>query len=350
MRLSKKNKKKVIIAAALGVLATLGIFGSMNSKQAALQEQQRKLQELNTKVANLNKNPFQEQQKPVVTEITAVVAARDINVGDTFTMDLLEEKEFPKEDLPEGYFKTTALLVGKKSGKNLVKGQFITNTEIQAEDIASIEIPNDMRAISIPTERFRGLASHIRVGSTVDLLKVGTPPEFIAQKVRIVAFEAPSAGGTSSRYNARGGPAVSTQYLSANQASAITFLVSIDLVQKVIDNMFEGQMQIIARNSSDENVVITEKELPPPPEENKTSSNEIAVPNININIPEDPIEEQELEPPSLPEAKPKRVELISGIDKSTYTFKVDKEAKEKDKKDEDSAYDPDLTKLLDMVE
>jgi len=128
MRLNKKNKKKVIIAVVLGGLATLGIFSSMNSKQAAIQEQQRKLQELNAKVANLNKNPSEEQQRPEITKTNAVVAAKDINVGDTFTLDLLEEKSFPKEDLPEAYFKTAALVVGKKSGKNLVKGQFVTNS------------------------------------------------------------------------------------------------------------------------------------------------------------------------------------------------------------------------------
>jgi len=200
-----------------------------------------------------------------------------------------------------------------------------------------------MRAVSIPTERFKGLASHISVRTTVELLKVSTPPEFIAQNIRIVAFESQTQEG-SSRYNANAGPKISIQYLSANQASAITFLVPVDLVQKIIDNMFEGQMQIIARNNSDNKVVITEKELPPPPEDGRDSNETIV-----INIPDAPVNEEELEPPVLPPAEPKKIEILEALTASTHTLEF-KNNEESDEKKDNSAYDADLTKLLEMVE
>lgn len=343
MRINKKNKKKILIAVALGGLATFLLFNSMNSKQAAVNELNRKLQEQQAAIANLKQNPFDEKKQQKETKIEAVVAVRDINVGETYTLEVIKAKEFPEDILPEGYFKTTALVVGKKAGKNLVKGQFITSTEIQAEDIASIEIPNDMRAISIPVERFRGLASHIRVGSTVDLLRVSTPPDFIAQNLRIVAFEATDATGNS-RYNANGNNRLNPQYLSANQASAITFLVPLDLVSKVIDNMLEGQLQIITRNSSDDKVLITEKELPPPPEE--------TIPQINI--PEQPLNEVELEPVKLPKPEPKKIQFITTQAVSEFeTLEFEEEEAEEETGEENNAATSsdiaELKELLDMV-
>ncbi len=344
MRVNKKNKKKIIIAVALGGIATFFIFGSMNSKNAAMEEMNRMLAEQKAAMEELQKNPFEEEEKN--SKIHAVIAAGDLNVGDVFTAELLEVKEYDEDALPEGYFKTVAMVVGKKAGKNLVKGQFITTAEIQSEDISSIEIPNDMRAISIPTERFKGLASHIRVGSRVDLLKASGTPEFIAQNIRIVAFEAgTTADSGGSRYNANAGNRVSTRYLSANRASAITFLIPVDLVSGIMDSISGGQLQIITRNNNDDKVVITEKELPPPPSENLEV--------VNIKIPDEPLKGKNLEPPSMPAPEPRKVEIIKATAVSTIDFETEGlKSLENEKKDStDSSTDlSKLKELLDMVQ
>ncbi|OGI01904.1 MAG: Flp pilus assembly protein CpaB [Candidatus Melainabacteria bacterium GWF2_37_15] len=341
MRLNKKNKKKVIIAVILGAVATIGIFNSMNSKQAALNDLNKKIQQQNAAISQLKKNPDGTDSK--TKKISAVVAIQDIKVGDTFTVEMLKNQECKEEELPEGYFNNTSLIVGKKSGKNIVKGQFITSAEIQAEYINTIEIPNDMRAISIPVEKFKGLASHIRVGSSVDILKLSTPPEYIAQNVRIVAFEA-SGGTTASRYNAdSAGGKVNLEYLTATQASAITFLVPIDLVSRIVDNMVGGELQIITRNASDEKVIIAERELPPPPS-SETPTLELPPPNI----PEEPSEEVGFTPPKLPPPEPKKIELIKASAISTIEFGETEQAETNPQ--EDAAPSEDLNKLKELLD
>lgn len=351
MRVNKKNKKKVIIAVILGGVAAISIFNSMNSQKAQmnqlLAEQQAAIQNL----AQQQGTQSQEQQAVEAEILSAVIAANNIKVGDTYMVEDLEVAEFNPDVLPEGYFKTSALVVGKKAKKNIVKGQFITTSDIQAEDVATIEIPSGMRAVSIPAEKFTGLASHLRVGSTVDLLKVSQSPEYIVQNVRIVSFET-QASETTSRYDAKGDVTVNPQYLTATQASAITFLVPWENVSNVINQVEEGKVQIIARNSNDEKLIITENELPPPP--GGSHGIELSAPDL----PSTPLEEKEkfeLEIAELPEPEEKIIELIKASDRSTIEFDADMVIMSEEENDESESLSSlselkNLKELLDLVE
>jgi len=329
---SKKNKKKLIIAIILGVVATFSLFNSMNSQKAVINELNKKLQEQKHSLSDLKKNPFQAPQKE--DGVKAVIAAKDIKVGDVFALEDIETKKFPEDEIPKEIFKNEAMVVGKKAGKNIAKGGFITQAEIQAADANTIDIPNDTRAITIPVERFRGLASHIKVGSRVDIIKVTDPPEFIAQNIKVVSFEA-AAEPVTTRRNANQ-PA--TNYMSAKRASAITFLVPLDLVSTLIDAAFDNQLQVITRNSTDEKIIVTETELPPPP------SGEIAsIPDI----PDIPEKDKDLPQPAMPKPEPKKIEFIKASSINTVEVKSDDyQAEEPD----ESLSDENIRELLDMVE
>lgn len=283
-----------------------------------------------------DKNTAPVEAAPEVEKVKALVAARDINMGDIFVLEALEIREFASDELTEGveYYKTEAMIVGKKAGKNIAKGAFITAAEIQENDPTAIDIPNDMRAITIPVEKFRGLASHIKAGSRVDILKVSNPPEFIAQNIKIISFEtnAPQVA----RRSVRDTGASEVNLATAKSASAITFLVSVDLVSNLLDAMFEGQLQLITRNNFDEKIVVTESELPEPP-----SSDQIA----SLPPPE-PVED--LPEPQMPAPEAQTIELIKASSVTTMEIQPEEYQISQDQGD-DSLSDEKLIELLDMV-
>ena len=324
---SKKNKKKLIIAIVLGCVATLGLLNNMNSQKAAMNRLNKKIQ-AQQKADIKKKNPFETKK----ADIKAVVAAKDINVGDVFLLESLNVKNFAdKDELPAGYFKTKAMVVGKKAGKNITRGGFITGAEIQVADSNTIDIPNDTRAITIPVEKFKGLASYIKIGSRVDILKITNPPEFIAQNVKVVGFEKLTAPVSTVKNPIK-------ESLNAKKASAITFLIPIDIVPTLIDSMLKGQLQIIVRNNQDEKIVTTEKELPPPPSAEKISVIPLPSPEKDTNLPEP----KPISPPA------KEIELIQANRISKQTFKPNDFQSVNEKKDNSISAEK-LKQLLDLV-
>lgn len=335
---SKKNKKKLMIAITLAVVAVFILLNIVNSNKAAQMKQQATIEELNKKILEAQKNKT-ETNVPQGDKIKAVVAAQDIKAGDIFTQESLKLQEFSKEELPPNYFKTVAMVVGKKAGKNIVTGGFITVSEIQVLDAGSIEIPNDARAITIPVSQFKGIASYIKVGTKVDLLISGSPPEYVAQNVRIVSFEAMTTQTNPADPNALN--KVDNSLLTAINASAITFLIPLELVPKVLDASEKGQLQIITRNNNDEKIVVKEEELPPPPEEAALS-----------NLPELPDEEKESVEAPIPEPeapKPKTREITFIKANSVETISVDDVSAISSSGKIDTDFDKKLKNLLETL-
>lgn len=325
---SKKNKKKLVIAIVFGLIATFSLFNSMNSQKTAMNQE---LHKLNKKIQQQGKqNPASAKNN---SRINVVIAAKDIKVGDIFVLESLKIEEYPKDEVPEDFFKNKALLVGKKAGKNITTGGFITSKEIQSADNSTIDIPNDTRALTIPVEKFKGLASYIKVGSRVDILKVKTPPEFIVQNIRVVSFEERSIN-TSTASKKQKNKQVS---LTAKNAGAITFLIPVDYISRVIDAMFEGQLQLITRNNSDEKILVTEADLPPPPGE---------IPEIST-LPQDPTEE-DLPEPKMIQPDPKKIEFIKASNISSVEFDAE-QLQNMNTTQDDSLSDEKLNELLDMV-
>lgn len=334
---SKKNKKKLFIAIILGVIATFILFSSMNSQKATLQQQQEIIDKLSKKIQSTNIKPVKQVKQD--EKINAVVAAKDINVGDVLSLEVLEVKKFMEDEVPPNSFRNEASIVGKKASRNIAKGGFLTSTEIQTIDVNTIDIPNNTRAITIPSDKFRGLASHIKVGSRVDMLKVADPPEFIAQNIKVVSFEAkektPTRGEKKQPDN--------DKYMTAKKASAITFLIPIDLVPELIDAMFDSQLQIIARNNTDEKIIAAGADLPPPPSgQDGSGANIPDVPDIpapdNMDLPE----------PQLPAPTPRKIELIKASSRTSLELEPE-EYQLTQERDEDSLSDKKLRELLDMV-
>lgn len=316
---SKKNKKKLMIAISLGMVATMLILSMMNSQKASIEA-------LNQKLAQEQANALasmQSQQNTATSpqeETTNVILAKtDIKTGDIITLSKIDKKEYKKSELPPIYFVNENYVLGKIASQDILMGKILTDEDILATSANSINIPPDMRAITIPTSLIQGLASYIYVGSRIDLIAIKSPPDFIAQNLKIIALEfspdmqasmnaapsaapaaapappaaapaAPGAGPTAAPAAAPAAtpatapvaapsPAITSAgkiNVSADKATGITVLVPVSTAKKVIDAMISGKLQVITRGNNDNkiykqpssfniNSVKTTSILPPPP-------------------------------------------------------------------------------------
>jgi Flp pilus assembly protein CpaB len=330
---SKKNKKKIMIAVGLGLAATFLFFSSMNSNKAVVSDLTTQLQQQNAVINELKTAAPTQSQQVQDNKIFAVMAAKDIKVGDTFILDMLKTEKYLETDLPEGYYTTTAMVVGNKASRNITAGQFITTQEIQTEDLSSIDIPEGSRAVTIPVDRFKGVASYLKVGAKVDIMKLGSKPKYIAQNIKIISFEIANTGldssTTSGKFDPKKLSKLNPNYISATQASAITFLVPLDVVSKIVDAMGDTTLQIISRNNRDNKIYLASEDLPPPPPKIKPPSDNKIVnlpgpPSIKNLEPPAPVKivkkEEDIPPPETPKEQPHKIELYKGNTMETKTF------------------------------
>ncbi|NLF83532.1 MAG: hypothetical protein GX568_06080 [Candidatus Gastranaerophilales bacterium] len=127
-----------------------------------------------------------------------------------------------------------------------------------------------------------------------------------------------------------------TSLLTAVNASAITFLIPIDLVPKVLDAAEKGQLQIITRNHNDDKIIIKEEELPPPPDEISISS-----------LPELPEEEAPIPEPEAPKPKTREITFIKA--NSVETISVDDVSTISTSGQTNTDFDKKLKNLLDTL-
>ena len=255
---SSKNKKKLLIAVAIGILPTIGIFNMMNSQKAEMARLQQQLAEEKKKPAT--KTPQKAIEKPV-EKSNAVLAKVDINKGELITIDKIVKKEYSKEELPESFFNNETYVLGKTASDFILQGKIITNDDILAKELNFVVIPDGMRAITIPTASIQGLAPYITTGSRIDIYTAKSPSELIAQNIEIVSLES-----TPQQTNRPVSPGETrNKNISADQSSSITILVPVELADNVIDSMMQGRLQVVTRGKTDSKIIRKVEDIPPPP-------------------------------------------------------------------------------------
>lgn len=102
-----------------------------------------------------------------------VVAASDIPAQSKVTEDMLEIVAVPVETIHSQAAVTKEQLVGLTTTEKVTAGeQFLTN-KVAGDDVAtslSYQIPENMRAVSIPVSEVSGVSGYVEIGDKVDLL------------------------------------------------------------------------------------------------------------------------------------------------------------------------------------
>jgi Flp pilus assembly protein CpaB len=239
---NKQNKKKMIIAIMLSIIAGFIVYNSMNGNKATIDKLNRTLEAQQQTIKKLESSSSQENNQFVNQKLA--VAKKDLKAGEKLTLDMIELKESTvQKDMPDAVNDLTFLL-GQTLAEDVVTGALITKSKLLGSKSESFDIPTGMRAITIPSSSIQGMASYITVGSKIDIIsaKKENNSEFLIQGAKIISFEGANttvSGSVMSKYD------------------GITILVPVSVVPRLVDAMSNGKLQIVARGYGDNKVVKT---------------------------------------------------------------------------------------------
>lgn len=261
---NKQNKKKMIIAIMLSIIAGFVVYNSMNGNKSTIDKLNRTLEAQQQTIKKLESSASQENNQVVNQKLA--VAKKDLKAGEKLTLDMIELKESTvQKDMPDAVNDLTFLL-GQTLTEDIATGALITKSKLQGQKSESFDIPTGMRAMTIPSSSIQGMASYITVGSKIDIIsaKKDNNPEFLIQGAKIISFEGANtnvSGAVMSKYD------------------GITILVPASVVPRLVDAISNGKLQIVARGYNDNKVVknlrtnryisnhtSSDFSVPPPPE------------------------------------------------------------------------------------
>jgi len=261
----KQNKKKLFIAVMLAIVAGLTVFSSMNSQKTTINTLSQQLAEQQKTITQLKDTSSQVSNNILGSKVA--VAKQDVKAGTKLTADMLELKEITGK-ITDDNIKDLSVLEGQILSEDVKAGSPVTKSRTLGLRYINLDIPQGMRAITIPVSYIQGLASYITVGSKIDVISVkkNDNPEFIVQGVKIISLEGQNVAGSEA---------------PSSKADAVTLLVPVNTVPRLVDAMANGKLQVIARGFSDNHVVksyirMSNSEntyssnkftLPPPPNE-----------------------------------------------------------------------------------
>jgi pilus assembly protein CpaB len=162
----------LIVAIALGGVATFSIWSYLQSKQ-------------------------QEVERAKVDMVEVVAAAENIPLGSTIEQKQLKKVLWPKASVPPGTFLDPGPLVGRTAVSNIVIGEPLMEAKLaSAESRAGVMayiIPEGHRAMAVAVNDVAGVAGFVLPNSTVDVIVTTQLPrgdrisKIVLQSLRVLA-------------------------------------------------------------------------------------------------------------------------------------------------------------------
>jgi len=249
MRQKQNNKKKLLIAVVVGIIASVVVFSAFNSYNKRISEQKALISNLKQKA---DETVVKAIEDPNMVKI--VVAKIDLPSGTKLTNLNTDLKGFLPKDMPPETYKDAISVIGYTLNDSCVTGEPITRTKIKEFQTSTLEIPTGSRAVTVPFEFIQGYSSNIKIGTKIDLISASKDvngSNIVLQNSKIISFEStpkpPNPDGTTAPPTLTG----------------ITFQVQAKDTSKLVDAMTRGKLQIIERNAADDNVIKVQ-EMPKP--------------------------------------------------------------------------------------
>lgn len=144
------NNKVIIIAILIGLLTVFSLSNYLNK--------------VDTRVAS---------NLPKIEYSQVVVAANNISENTKINQESVVLKSIPKEAVHPEAITNVEEVIGGIAKIDLVAGEqvLVTKviTDLEKADLA-YRIPEDMRAMSVPTNEIMGVAGHIKEGDSIDIV------------------------------------------------------------------------------------------------------------------------------------------------------------------------------------
>ncbi len=185
-------------------------------------------------------------------EIDVVVAARPLGVGVMVKTPDIKLVKMPSTALPKGAFTKVEEVLDRPVISNILLDEPILDGRLAAKGSGlglAPTIPMGMRAVTVRVNDVAGVAGFVLPGMHVDVLVTGTPPSGTATMTNTVlqnmlVLSAGKELQADARGNAMPTPTV-TLMASPTEAETLTLANS------------EGRIQLVLRNSSDQEVANT---------------------------------------------------------------------------------------------
>ena len=215
---------------------------------------------LNRYISSLSKV---EEAAAATSFVDVVVAAKSIPEHVEITEDMVTLASIPEDGVHPDSLSSLDSVLGGISRSEIINGEQILSGRIVTEDIKatlSYQIPDNMRAITIPVNEVSGIANYIDVGDRVDILvgyefevqdptgETATVPYTYTQLQNI---EVMALGGLKASVPAEevvGGETI-------EQPSTITILVNPEQAEVVAFANINGQFHLSLRNPIDNDIL-----------------------------------------------------------------------------------------------
>ncbi|BBD08120.1 Flp pilus assembly protein CpaB [Desulfovibrio ferrophilus] len=140
---------QIVIALVLSLIAGVLVFKWMNARLGA------------------------KQQEDASSQVTIIVAAKDIAKGEKLTEELLKQARFLKENAPSGTYAEVESLTNRVAAFPIGEGEAITASRLVSDEAfsgVSTLIAPGKRAVAVKGNKVLGLSGFIRPGNHVDVL------------------------------------------------------------------------------------------------------------------------------------------------------------------------------------
>jgi len=183
--------------------------------------------------------------------IKVVVTKLDLPVGTKLIAEQLTTVQLPSDSLPAGNFQLPEKLIGRVTLNSIAANEVITEKKLAPEGTSgglSAVIPDGYRAMTVRVDEVVGVSGFINPGTVVDVVCVIQPPEnskskdtiskIVLQNIKVLA----SGQNIDRPKNDR----------DTTTVKSVTLLVSPEQAEKLALAGAEGRLQLVMRNSVDQ--------------------------------------------------------------------------------------------------
>ncbi|WP_324829171.1 Flp pilus assembly protein CpaB [Qipengyuania zhejiangensis] len=144
-------------------------------------------------LANAYFSGVEAQQERVAEEqqlVRVAVATQDLDFGSALTAENVRLVNWPAQSVPTGAITDLSRFAGTDVAiRPIAQGEPILQSRISTRAVLSENIPEDMRAVTIPVNEVAGVAGFVTPGDVVDVFMTRTIPGGEDEKVTAVILE-----------------------------------------------------------------------------------------------------------------------------------------------------------------
>ncbi len=196
------------------------------------------------------------QQERVAEEqqlVRVAVAAQDLEFGSPLTTDTVRLVNWPSQSVPPGAITDMSKFAGTDVAiRPIAQGEPILQSRISTRAVLSENIPENMRAVTIPVNEVAGVAGFVTPGDVVDVLMTRTIPggeeekvtSVVLENVQVIAIDRRASETSTEPQELKMATLLTDQY-NAQKLALASESGRLTLVLRNVENQLVGGTQVV---------------------------------------------------------------------------------------------------------